>query len=232
MLRWVSVPQTNVIEKYTLRNHIINRLFRHLKTLILKHIPSYNKNTRDISRVPHRSISRGLLCTDKPATCNQQIPNSGVLFGITTGWFPLSRNFYVLKRVKFTFANKIEAMYERSHVSAKVESRSTSRLISTIYILPLFYLRDYNLRALTCVAKHASVEINLTDRSHMEFLLRLFKFDGFSPKASHQALYKKILLGFIPLIPVTRPREHFISVEDNQKSCRRSVSLACASTAV
>ena len=227
MLRWVSVPQTNVIEKYTLRNHIINRLFRHLKTF-LKHIPSYNKNTRDISRVPHRSISRGLLCTDKPATCNQQIPNSGVLFGITTGWFPLSRNFYVLKRVKFTFANKIEAMYERSHVRAKVESRSTSRLISTIYILPLFYLRDYNLRALTCVAKHASVEINLTDRSHMEFLLRLFKFDGFS----HQALYKKILLGFIPLIPVTRPREHFISVEDNQKSCRRSVSLACASTAV
>ena len=44
--------------------------------------------------------------------------------------------------VKFTFANKIEAMSERSHVSAKVESRSTSRLISTIYILPLSYLRD------------------------------------------------------------------------------------------
>ena len=125
-----------------------------------------------------------------------------------------------------------EAMYERSHVSAKVQSRSTSRLISTLYILPLFYLRDYNLRVLTCVAKHASVEINITDRSHMEFLLRLFKFDGFSPKASHQALYKKILLSFIPLIPVTRPREHFISVADNRKSCRRSVSLAGASTAV
>ena len=29
------------------------------------------------------------------------------------------------------FANKIEAMYERSHVSVKVEPRSTSRLIST-----------------------------------------------------------------------------------------------------
>ena len=28
--------------------------------------------------------------------------------------------------VKFTFADKIEAMYERSHVSVKVESRSTS----------------------------------------------------------------------------------------------------------
>ena len=63
--------------------------------------------------------------------------------------------------VKFTFAHKIEAMSERSHVSVKVEFRSTSRLISTIYILPLPYLRDYNLLALTCIAKNASVEINL-----------------------------------------------------------------------
>ena len=47
-------------------------------------------------------------------------------------------------------------MYERSQVSVKVAPRSTSRLISTLYILPLFYLR-----ALTCVAKNASVEINL-----------------------------------------------------------------------
>ena len=46
-------------------------------------------------------------------------------------------------------------MYERSHVSVKVEPRSTSRLISTLYILPLFDLRDYNLRALTRVAKNA-----------------------------------------------------------------------------
>ena len=44
---------------------------------------------------------------------------------------PLSRKFYVRSCVKFTFANKIEAMYERSHVSVKVEPRSTSRLIST-----------------------------------------------------------------------------------------------------
>ena len=44
-------------------------------------------------------------------------------------------------------------MYERSHVSVKVEPCSTSRLISTLYILPL--------RALTYVAKNASVEINL-----------------------------------------------------------------------
>ena len=76
----------------------------------------------------------------------------------------MSRNFYVRTCVKFTFANKIDAMYERSHVSVKVEPRSTSRLISTLYILPLFYLRDQNLRALTCVAKNASVEINLYPR--------------------------------------------------------------------
>ena len=55
---------------------------------------------------------------------------------LSWGWFPLSRNFYVRTCVKFRFANKIEAMYERSHVSAKVEPHSTSRLISTFYILP------------------------------------------------------------------------------------------------
>ena len=56
--------------------------------------------------------------------------------------FPLSRNLYVRTRVKFTFANEIEAMYERSHVRVKVEPLSTSRLISTLYVLTLFYLRD------------------------------------------------------------------------------------------
>ena len=56
--------------------------------------------------------------------------------------FPLSGNFYVRTCVKFMFANKIEAIYERSHVSVKVEPRSTLRFISTLYILPLFYLRD------------------------------------------------------------------------------------------
>ena len=38
-----------------------------------------------------------------------------------------------------TSANKIEAMHEIWHVSVKVEPRSTSRLSSTLYILPLFY---------------------------------------------------------------------------------------------
>ena len=66
--------------------------------------------------------------------------------------------------VKLTFANKIEAVHERSLVRVKVEPRSTSRLISALFILPLlFYLRDENLSALTCVAKNASVEISLNE---------------------------------------------------------------------
>ena len=44
---------------------------------------------------------------------------------LSEGWFPLSRNFYVRTRVKFTFANKIQAMYQRPHVSVKVEPRLT-----------------------------------------------------------------------------------------------------------
>ena len=73
----------------------------------------------------------------------------------------MSRNFYVRTRVKFTFANKIKAMHEGSLVSVKVKPLSTSRLSSALFILLLFYLHDLNLRALTCVAKNASVEINL-----------------------------------------------------------------------
>ena len=57
--------------------------------------------------------------------------------------------------------DEIEAMHERSLVSVIVEPRSTPRLSSALFILPLLYLRDQNLRALTCVAKNASVEINL-----------------------------------------------------------------------
>ena len=52
-------------------------------------------------------------------------------------------------------------MHERSLVSVKVEPRSSSRLSSALVMLPLFYLRDSNSRELTCVAKNASVEINL-----------------------------------------------------------------------
>ena len=40
------------------------------------------------------------------------------------------------------FPNKVEAMHEMSLVNVKIESRSTSCLSSTLYILPLFYLRE------------------------------------------------------------------------------------------
>ena len=55
------------------------------------------------------------------------------------GLIPVSRKFYVRK---FTFADKIEAMHERSLVSVEVETRLTSRVISALFMLPLFYLRD------------------------------------------------------------------------------------------
>ena len=58
------------------------------------------------------------------------------------GGFLLSSNFYLRKCVKFTFANKIEAMYRTSHVNVKVEPRSNSRLSSTLYTSPLLYLRE------------------------------------------------------------------------------------------
>ena len=44
--------------------------------------------------------------------------------------------------VKFTFANKIEAMHERSLVNVKVERLLTYRLSSALFLLSLFYLRD------------------------------------------------------------------------------------------
>ena len=76
------------------------------------------------------------------------------------GWYPMSRNFNVRTCVKVTFANKIEAMHERSLVSVKVEHRSTFKL-STFYVIKI-------LRALTCVAKFASVEINLNGRNMVD----------------------------------------------------------------
>ena len=41
-----------------------------------------------------------------------------------------------------------------------MEPCSTSRLISTLYILPLIYLRDYNLRALLNVRSQKPVSGN------------------------------------------------------------------------
>ena len=54
----------------------------------------------------------------------------------------MSRNFYLRTCVKFSFANKIEAMHKRSLVSVKVEPRSTSHLSSALFMSPLFYVRD------------------------------------------------------------------------------------------
>ena len=109
--------------------------------------------------------------------------------------------FKCARAEKFTFANRIEAMHERSLVSVKVEPRSTSRLCSALFILPLFYLRDQNLRALTCVAKNASVEIHLKTstsptygtrfpfqiiqiRRNYAFLMRNFLFSNKKKNAS------------------------------------------------
>ena len=51
-------------------------------------------------------------------------------------------------------------MHERSLVSVKVEPRSTSRLISALFNLPLFYLRDENLRALACVSVRSQKRVS------------------------------------------------------------------------
>ena len=52
-------------------------------------------------------------------------------------------------------------MYERSHVSVKSRTSINSTFNLSTLRLACIYLRDYNLRALTCVAKNASVEIKL-----------------------------------------------------------------------
>ena len=54
--------------------------------------------------------------------------------------FPMSRNFYVRKRVKFTCVNRIVATYERLRVKVK----GTRAILHT---LPLFYLSAEMLRA-------------------------------------------------------------------------------------
>ena len=52
--------------------------------------------------------------------------------------------YFLRTCVKFPFANKIEAMQEKSLVGVEVEiePRPTSRLSSALFILPLCYLRD------------------------------------------------------------------------------------------
>ena len=54
----------------------------------------------------------------------------------------MSRNFYVRTCVKFTFANEIGAMLERSHVNVKFVPRSISRFLkkklNTLYLASIF----------------------------------------------------------------------------------------------
>ena len=59
--------------------------------------------------------------------------------------YPLSLSFYVRTCVKFAFANKIEAMYERSHVQlCKSKSRNSLNLtfnLNTLYLTSILYPR-------------------------------------------------------------------------------------------
>ena len=67
---------------------------------------------------------------------------------ISTNRYPLSLRVHFLCRVLFTCvrAYKIEAMYERSLVSVKVEPRSTSRLSSALFISPCALYRALSLK--------------------------------------------------------------------------------------
>ena len=101
-------------------------------------IPDYGTGTIDLRQLLfwYRALSCELTNYESRLNPSDTFAYCGTH---NKGWFPLSRNFYVRTRIKFTFANKIEAIHERSLVSVKVEPRSTWRLISTLYILPLFY---------------------------------------------------------------------------------------------
>ena len=86
--------------------------------------------------------------------------------------------FNVRTCVKFTFANEIEAVYERSLVSVKVEPRSTtlSLKLSTFYLASIlftwlkFTCVTVRYRALPCVSKNASVPGNQPWEGETELL--------------------------------------------------------------
>ena len=107
------------------------------------------KGTRPVSstiRFQNGAFVNRNICAPEENACTvgylrYQVFTTGSNFNyLSKGWFPLSRNFYVRTCVKFKFANKIEAMYERSHVSVKVETRSTSRLAQHLISCLYFYL--------------------------------------------------------------------------------------------
>ena len=86
--------------------------------------------------------------------------------------------FNVRTCVKFTFANEIEAVYQRSLVSVKVEPRSTtlSLKLSTFYLASIlftwlqFTCVTVRYRALPCVSKNASVPGNQPWEGETELL--------------------------------------------------------------
>ena len=86
--------------------------------------------------------------------------------------------FNVRTCVKFTFANEIEAVYERSLVSVKVEPRSTtlSLKLSTFYLASILFTSlkftcvTVRYRALPCVSKNASVPGNQPWEGETELL--------------------------------------------------------------
>ena len=69
---------------------------------------------------------------------------------------------YVRTCVKFTFAKKIEAMYEGLHLSVKVETRSTSRLAQHLISCLYFYL--FTWFKFTCVKYVRNMDVFIRAR--------------------------------------------------------------------
>ena len=101
-------------------------------------------------------------------------------------------------RVIFTFAKKIGPIHEKSLANAKLEPRSISRLSSVLFILPLCYLGDLNLRASTCLAKNASVEIKL----------RTSKVEQVMRSTGYTSRYIKVRDRNLPLVTTFSPPPH------------------------
>ena len=81
--------------------------------------------------------------------------------------YPLSRNFYVRTCVKFAFANKIKAMYERPHVQlCKRKSRNSLNLTFNLNTLYLNTSILFTLLKFTCVNVRSQKRVsgNLTLR--------------------------------------------------------------------
>ena len=88
------------------------------------------------------------------------------------GGFPLS-----LTCVKFTFANKIEAMFERSHENVKFEPRSTvKKKLNTLYLASILFTR----LKFTCLYTHLKI------RRQWKSTLIGIKTRNTEPKCSQQ----------------------------------------------